>query len=110
MDGEGLQGRTKKRATRARAIDAYSWPTKDTKGVGSVTTYNLNLNVKVESEDLAGAYEEVAKILAVVKTLGEITKVDINDKGSVLPGHVPGCRGTTRGGTGCTCSTPRIMN
>ena len=72
-----------------------------------MTTYNLNLNVKVESEDLAGAYEEVAKVLAVVKTLGEITKVDINDKGSnLMPGHVPGCRMSSptrsRSDT-CTC-------
>lgn len=71
--------------------------------------YNLNLNVKVEAEDIAAAYAAVSVVLGEVKKLGEITKVDLGEpKKPLLTGHVPGCRqvdgqGRVVRGATCTC-------
>lgn len=68
--------------------------------------YNLNLNVKIEAEDLAIAYLRLAEILTSVKNLGEITKVDIAEpKPNGFPGHTSGCRmsKTRNAGVACTC-------
>lgn len=65
--------------------------------------YNLNLNVKITADDIAAAYAAVSVVLAEVKSLGEITKVDLGEpKNSGLPGHGSGCR-MARGGVTCTC-------
>lgn len=67
--------------------------------------YNLNLNVKIDAEDLAAAYATVAEFLAAAKGLGEITKVDLQEpKKNNLFGHTSGCRLSDgrRSGT-CTC-------
>lgn len=67
--------------------------------------YNLNLNVKVQADDIAAAYAAVSLVLSEVKNLGEITKVDLGEpKANGLPGHGPGCRmSKTRSASVCTC-------
>lgn len=71
--------------------------------------YNLNLNVKVQADDIAAAYAAVSIVLAEVKNLGEITKVDLGEpKSGKIGGHVPGCRqvdgsGRVIRGNVCTC-------
>ncbi len=69
-----------------------------------MSEYNLNLNVKIQADDLAAAYAAVSILLAEIKTLGEITKVDIAEpKSDYLSGHKPGCRATPGTRTACTC-------
>lgn len=67
--------------------------------------YNLNVNIKINADDLASAYAGVATILGDIKGLGEITKVDLQEsKKNNLFGHTAGCRMSDgrRSGT-CTC-------
>jgi len=75
-----------------------------------MTEYNLNLNVKVEADDIAAAYAAVSVVLAEVKRLGEITKVDLGEpkKTGSYGGHTSGCRqvdsqGRVIRGNTCTC-------
>lgn len=70
-----------------------------------MSEYNLHLNLKITANDLAAAYAAVAEVLAEVKSLGEITKVDLSEpKQGNLFGHTSGCRMSDgrRSGT-CTC-------
>lgn len=73
-----------------------------------MSEYNLNLNVKIQADDIAAAYAAVAVVLAEVKSLGEITKVDLGEPKGKIGGHVPGCRqvdsmGRVVRGATCTC-------
>lgn len=71
-----------------------------------MSEYNLNLNIKIDADDLVSAYAEVSAILGNIKGLGTITKVEVQEpKTNGFPGHTAGCRmsKTRNAGVACTC-------
>ncbi len=72
-----------------------------------MSTHTLTIDFEFEAETLAGAYAQVADLLSKVMDPLTIKNVQLDGVKPPRPGHVPGCRGTVRGGAGCGCDSIR---